>query len=995
VTKLVIPMQNLLVRFRLSRPVPKRMIYLLFAWLAAGSGEVTAAVLKGKAAEAGGMPVAGKQLFFMSSASGQRLAVTTDRDGNFALDLPGGKYRLVDSGASGPEAGGITLAENEVLEITVLIAQDGGIRVVTRQNEAAGMEKSEQFIDPYLRAIRDYRIESNFSGSAESKDARKLAELVNPFPAQNHGWFHGSVYEFHRNDNFDARNFFDPVGEPLPEYKRNQFGASIGAVIGRGMNLHFTYDGLRIVQGSTLLSHIPTAAMKRGDFGAIGIPVADPQTGELFESGRIPESRISAVSKRLLVLLPDPNREDGDRNFVNNKPIVRQRDTYSFRGDHQLKNGSSWLARYSNSNASDVGVSALPAFGYEHEGSEQDFTASYSLKFSGRLLANLQASFGRTIDFTGSVNAGRAGLLESLGINGLGPVDPSEEGYPGFALSGYSSFGDSGLPYTSTNNRIGYDGSITFTPQKHSFRAGAGLTFFQSNNNRSDGLRKGRFTFNGYYTGDAFADFLLGLPDSASRAIGTDRADLRRQTLYFFARDDWKLNQRLTLSWGLTYNYYQPFYSIRRNVSTFYPLVFDPPLSGEIVVAGSSRARQLGLAAAGDGGMLFPDFNDWAPSTGFAYRPLGGGKMVLRGYYGLSYAPIGRDSFVANLNRNYPFFYTESAISSPDRPEINLDSPFISAAAAALGVRGIDPHLRTAYVGSWGLNLQSELFQQWHLEAAYSGSKATRLARNLVANVPFSGPDSIQPRRPNPGYGRFTILTGSGSSTRNAVSLDVERRMADGISFKAGSSWSAVISDTFYGNPSNPRNLAAERARSEVPARLFYMNYIFDLPIGKGGYFLKDASSWLQPILAGWRLSGITYFQDGGRFSVVSAGDPNNDGVADERPDRIGSGELDDSRKGIDQWFATADFTSPAAYSYGNSGRNILTAPPYVNWDLSVIKQTRIKDEQMIEFRVELFNAFNQVNFEPPSPVFGTSVFGKIFGARRAREIEVALRYGF
>jgi hypothetical protein len=219
--------------------------------------------------------------------------------------------------------------------------------------------------------------------------------------------------------------------------------------------------------------------------------------------------------------------------------------------------------------------------------------------------------------------------------------------------------------------------------------------------------------------------------------------------------------------------------------------------------------------------------------------------------------------------------------------------------------------------------------------------------------------------------------------------------LADGLSLKTGFSLTEGMSDLYYGSPSNPRNLSAERARFESPARQFYLNYIVDLPFGKNGKIGRDLSAWMQPIIGGWRLSGITHLQDGSRFSVTSNGDPNNDGVPDDRPDRLASGVLEASERNIDHWFAIQDFADPLAYSFGNSGRNILTGPSYVNWDLSVIKQTRISDGNLIEFRLELFNAFNQVNFDQPSSVLGTSLFGKVFGASRAREIEVAVRYSF
>jgi hypothetical protein len=586
--------------------------------------------------------------------------------------------------------------------------------------------------------------------------------------------------------------------------------------------------------------------------------------------------------------------------------------------------------------------------------------------------------------------------MESLGIPGLGPLDASEEGYPDFRISGYTSIGDAGLPQNSTNNILTFDGSLTITPEKHTIQLGAGLQSFQINDNRTDGLRKGRFSFDGYYSGDSFADFLFGVPDAAYRGVGSDRSDLRRKSWYVFARDQWKLDPRFSLSWGLRYNLVPPFHSVRDDISGFVPLLFEPPLNGEIVLAGGGHAGLLGLERAGHGSMVFADRDDWAPSVGLAYRPFGSNRLTIRSSYSLYYSPIGWDLYVNYLGRNYPFFYTESALSPQDKASLVLSNPFESSVATELAVRGIESNISTASVHTWHLGIQNEIMKKWMLEAAFDGSKGSHLPRVMAANIPLPGFGAIQQRRPNPNFGRFTILTGSGSHSRNALNASLERRLADGVSLKSGFSWMSSISDVYYGNPSNPRNLRAERGASDyIPKRQFYLNYILDLPFGRKGRFGTRASHWVDGIIGGWRLSGITRFQDGYPFTVTSAGDPNNDGVPDDRPDRIGPGVLDPGKRTIDAWFATKDFVAPAPYSFGNAGRNILGGPPYVNWDLSVIKQSRVLDSSRIEFRVELFNAFNQVNFELPNSVLGTSVFGKIFGARRAREIELALRYSF
>jgi hypothetical protein len=351
---------------------------------------------------------------------------------------------------------------------------------------------------------------------------------------------------------------------------------------------------------------------------------------------------------------------------------------------------------------------------------------------------------------------------------------------------------------------------------------------------------------------------------------------------------------------------------------------------------------------------------------------------------------------VSNLARNYPFYSVETAQSSIDKAGLNLAAPFESAVANELGVRGVEPNLRTPYIQSWHLTAENEAFQHWNFSASYQGSKGTHISQLLAANIPLPGPGDIQPRRPNPKFGRFTILASSGSYTNHVLRMSAERRLVDGLSLKSGFSWTRSLNDLYRSFPSNPRNLRAERGPADfVPAREMFFSYILDLPFGKNGKLWRDSAAWAQRIVEGWRLSGITRVQAGAPYSVLLPGDPGNDGIAYDRPDRLGPGTLDPSRRSVDRWFADSDFAAPQGYGFGNSGRNILAGPGYHNWDVSIIRQARLPNGNGFEFRLELFNAFNHVNFEEPYAVLGTSLFGKIFGARRAREMEVALRYSF
>ncbi len=176
----------------------------------------------------------------------------------------------------------------------------------------------------------------------------------------------------------------------------------------------------------------------------------------------------------------------------------------------------------------------------------------------------------------------------------------------------------------------------------------------------------------------------------------------------------------------------------------------------------------------------------------------------------------------------------------------------------------------------------------------------------------------------------------------------------------------------------------------------FYANYIYVLPMGRGKALSTAWAGGLGWLFEGWRISGITTLESGRPFTPVLPGDPNNDGLTSDRPDRVGAGNLPRSRRSIDQWFATSDFARPAPFTFGNAGRNILFGPAERRWDISIIKQSKLSnDGDLIDFRVQLFNAFNNTSFHRPNATFGTSTFGRIFGAEDGRTIEVALKYTF
>jgi len=853
--------------------------------------------------------------------------------------------------------------------------------------------------DGSLAKIRDYRVQPGKAKRTVDVSSQRLSEVVNAFPVRRGSVLHGSIYQFHRNDNLDARNFFDPVGQPLPEYKRNQFGASLALLLGKRLNLLGSYDGLRVNQGSTLLSHVPTPFMKSGDFsrlleGSQRVELRDPVTGAPFPGNVIPASRIHPVATRLLSLLPDPNRSDPSRNFVNNQPLVDNRDSATGRIDFQASDTNKLALKYEWQRAGSVRPHPLPAFGLRTRVNGQEIHFSWNQTPSPSFVIDWGLDFERE-KVLGLTRIPRsAGLLTSLGIGGVEPADPLEEGYPEFRVSGYRGFGDEESPEGSEINDIALKAAFQYLKQPHTLSLGASVGRIEINNYRSPGLRRGAFSFNGFYTGDSFADFLLGLADSATRLLGTPRRDIRRNHFGLTVADDWKIGPRLTVSFGIGYTYTPPYRSIRDDLSVFRPFGFDPAGDGRLVVLGSSEAPDAGVGASDSRTPIGSDRNDWSPSLGVAFRPFETNWLVVRARYSLVHDPIRSSTFLNYSGRNFPFYYTESAFASAAGPPLPLASPFDNAIPAELAVWDMDPALRNPSHQEWGLSLENQVSEQWSLFGEYEGSKGTGVLRIVPGNIPLPAPGPIQARRPNPAFGVFRFMTGGGSYSGHGLASSAERRFAGGFSTKGGLEYRRTFSDAWE-LPQNARNLRAERAPGTEPAAQLFLSFMLDLPFGANRRFSLPGRSWIDGLISDWRLSGVAHAHTGYRMTVETAGDVNNDGLAGDRPDRVGPGSIPSSARSVDHWFATEHFTAPGAFSFGNAGRNILVGPGYQNLDLSLIREIRLRTRDRLEIRFEMFNAFNNVNFQPPDTWFGTSSFGQIFGAERAREIEVALKYSF
>ncbi|MFQ5741806.1 MAG: hypothetical protein ACE5JX_22640, partial [Acidobacteriota bacterium] len=404
----------------------------------------------------------GSQAFLVRGEQGEVRPAVTDPEGCMTLELPAGEYELFRGNSNAPLAGWSVDPERQPeleIEVRIETSSDG--------DQPPGREENTVRLDTTgaLAAIASYRVLQKEFGERGVWD--RPSEVFNPFQAKRSRRFHGSVYEYHRNDNLDARNFFDPVGQKLPEFKRNQFGIQLGGEMGGSLSLLGSYDGLRIVRGSTIVSHVPSAAQKQGDFSDLGATLRDPFSGQPLAGNRIPRERIHPVAQKLLALFPDPNRADTERNFVNSRPRIEDSDTFTFRADYQVDEATEVLGRYTLSRSQEVDVEPLPSFFSREEDQRQSLTLTLNRTFSPRFTAEARFRIRRNVNRELANHAGETGLLESLGIPGLTLLDPSDEGYPDFRISGYAPFGDGNSPRSQVRNRFTTEVNLTYAFADH------------------------------------------------------------------------------------------------------------------------------------------------------------------------------------------------------------------------------------------------------------------------------------------------------------------------------------------------------------------------------------------------------------------------------------------------------------------------------------------------------------------------------------------------
>ena len=879
-------------------------------------------------------------------------------------------------------------------------------------------------ISPSIDSIREFRIQKSMY---PPEFGGKASALINVATKSGTNTAHGSVFEFIRNDVFDAHNFFDDKSKPTPPLRQNQFGFSLGAPISRDRTFFFlSYEGQRMRRSQTRTFSVPPEALRRGDFSGFA-SICDPLkidsgTGRCqpFPNNQVPSDRIDPIAKAFLENVPLPTSDLPIQNLISAERQRMNLEQFSLRVDHRIGSNDQMFARFSTFDADDFqpfGTSELneilvPGFGRDIKTRSRNLGVSYTHTFSDRVLNEfrfgwLDISGGQTSENQGVDFSGQTGLL---GVT----RDPLDVGFPQISTSGlYNTMGDPTSFIFRHNTHFEIYNNVLIDRGDHRIKFG-GYYFHLKFRPVNPEAARGSFVYTGQWTGNALADFLLGYPKSARAGIGgRGSEDARTNWLHMYAQDDWRARDNLTVNFGLRYEVNQHMTDVENRLSS---IDFSVP-GGRYVIASdddgniSPDAEALlplipipwvtSSAIGWDNSLLRPSKKRFAPRLGFALTLGENAETVVRGGYGV-FLNQWAYSVQTAFTRNLPFFLLKQVEVATDETVPTLTTKDILTADPSGSIGGaIMDHdgYRTEYTQTLSMGLQHALTPNTVIEGLYMGSWTTGADNSTVRNVPVPGLGPIDPRRPIPSLSGIPTIRFDGWSVYHALTLKAQKRFSRGYSLSANYTWSKSIDDASSpgpteaetNKPQDVRNLDAERGLSSFDRR-----HVF---VGSGAVefpFLEGAGGWKEAIGGGWRLTAIVTLQSAAPFTVNLGTDHANIGSGPaQRPDVVRDPNLPGSDRMPDRWFDTDAFLLPAPFAFGNSARNTVFGPAYANVDASLQKNYRLGDDMRLELRIEMFNVLNRANFELPNRTAFTPNFGRIFGAKNPREMQFGLRFVF
>jgi hypothetical protein len=828
--------------------------------------------------------------------------------------------------------------------------------------------------------------------------------------------WHGTGFEFFGNSSLNTRNFFD--GAMKPGVTQNQFGGSVGGpVVGKSWFFYLSADALRARDGLTVISTVPTADEKAGNFGAEAIynPLTLTETGptsftsQPFQLNRIPASLIPLQAQNLINLYPDPNLPGLADNFRFTPASISNSQRYAFRTDKTFTPRDTLFFRINYERNNNLSPSALPGdAGGDLTQHADDANvhvaasgAAIGQTFAVRpsLINDFRLGFSR-LDWNGVPLDQSVNPAVTLGIPGLTPG-----GLPVVSPEGYAQLGASqGVPGEMRSTSYELRDSVRWTTARHHFVFGTHIVRRHVDGDTTDWTSRGTFIFTPDYTdlpgvpytGNSIASLLTGYPAEVRRDVQFQPYLLRGWEMEGFAQDTFRIGRRLTISAGVLYSHYPPVTEANNQMVNFN---FGNTYAALDRFAGEGGVNKYG-------GL---DYNKltFAPRIGIAWDlssvlKLPPGSTVLRGAFSRDYEP---GAYIAEgiLARNPPYESNLDMFNGslnvgptlagglPAPSSVALTNP-ASLIAAQTSIYAIQPVAYTPYADQWGLFLDHRLKRGLTMEIAGMGSMGIHLYETYNINPPIPLPIPTNPQRYPYSVDdtRIQYLGFAGGSTYYGGQAKLAGQISRGLQLLATYRYAKSVDDatepeTFQeSRPPEPQNtykLRGNRSPSpfDVPQRLV-ANVTYDLPLRDSGH-----GRMLETIFGNWRLAGTATVQSGLPFTPwLATNDLDNDGI--QLPNRVGSGALPGDVRSPMQWFNTSlnpsapgtAFLIPPLFQFGNSGFDILRGPRLATVDSALSRTFPVRERIHIQTRIEAYNLFNRANFALPNPILDLDSSGVI-----------------
>jgi hypothetical protein len=799
--------------------------------------------------------------------------------------------------------------------------------------------------------------------------------------------FHGQAFYRHLNSALNSRGFFDPRKAPYIQHEWE--GEASGPIWKNHTYFYFGWFHQSIPLGSSIQRTVPTLNMRQGIFST---SITDPLTKQPFPGNIIPKERINPVSQKIQDLYyPTPNL-GGPGALTNNFNWIFPYNSDLYKGDwpfvrvdHKLTNNNSLFFRWSQRKTPYIRPGGTPDLTWTQARDHRQTVISDTHIFSSNLVNTF--TFGRQTDFLLRGEGEKSfeplfgdEVVKTIGLQGVNRNNFHTQGFPQVTISGLTtlSSSDGAIDNVDVDDGINtYQDSLTWSKGRHVLKFGGEYRQLWRFRGTLSTQVYGNFTFNGYATGNAYADFLLGIPQISTRLDPLVNRRATNKQVGLFVSDTFKINQKLTIDYGLRWDYYAlPTFDDGLMAN------FDPA-TGNVVVAPGTLTKLNPLYPTNSikvvEGKVVPDVDkrNFRPRISAAYRI--GDNMVIRGGYGEYSETWG---YFDRLLSTAPFQLSESYNGTAAQFLPAFPNPFPSSLSSATvpgqSITGFPLETDSGVIRQFNLSVERE-WRNLGLRASYIGSRGSGLNYSLNINKPQASTTAFaQSRRPFPQFNGVTMTRTDGQTHYDSLQLSAQRRMR---SFTFNASWTWSNSMYNYANTENPYNVTDQWARDGANRRHYVSFYtIWEVPVGRGRRFLSNAPALVNHVLGGWNLQTISYFGTGQYFSPsFSTLDPSNTNTLGGLPDRIADGNKPGDQRAFNQWFDPSAFKIPGCPDskpvcsaserqnvgrYGNSGVNILEGQGVNAHHLSVAKSFPLTERFKMTLTGEISNLFNHPHFD-------------------------------